>query len=254
MVLQLPFLYHAWSQSGADAGPTRALGGLSEAVRNPETLRLGASLDALVYFTGHIFTTPWPAVGWRVILACAVIGTLWRARRDLALLAASVAPLACAVAGLSLWTGNYDAYWYLPLAPCAAITVGAALSLWRRDHIAIALLVLGLVVQPCAAGVRTQTIYRMPEYGALARGARAIKRQTPVVRGITTTFPLPPFANASFLYESLGGQLRDDAAFDAVIDDSGAVRFVPLVRYVLAERRGSADPSGDRAPSDPPAR
>lgn len=228
-VLQLPFLYHAWTSAGAEAGPTRAVGGLTDAVRHPETLRLGESFRALVTFIGHIFTAPWSLPVWAALFAMIALAAAWRARRDLGLLSTSLLPLVCAAIGLSLWRGNFDEYWYLPLAPCAAIAVAAAVSLVRTEWAAIALLTIVIAVQPWRLA-HAQTIYRMPEYAALARGAKAIIRQTPTIRRIETTFTLPPLSDATFLYEVLGGHVTTDAPFIAVIDEKGGVRFVPVGR------------------------
>jgi len=68
----------------------------------------------------------------------------------------------------------------------------------------------------------------MPEYRALSRGAREIRRQTAEVRRIDTSFPLPGLSSATFLYEVLGGRLSPTAAFDATIDREGHAQFVAV--------------------------
>lgn len=228
VLLQLPYLYHALTHP--DAMPTRALGGVSSALSNPESYRLSASASALVWATGRILFMPLPAGLWWTV-ALVVIGgvALFRARRDYALLSLTVLPLLLAVFGFAVWQGNYDEYWYLPLAPAVAVMVAVAVSLWPRREIALALLVIVLVMQP--GRVRySHTLYPMPQYGALARGSKAIMRQTGEIRHLYTAFSLPPFSDAEFLYQVLGGRITDTALFDATIDENGGVRFAPVQR------------------------
>lgn len=228
VLLQLPYLYHALTHP--DATPARALGGMSETLRNPEHYRLGASAAALASATGGILLVPVPAgVWWSVTLVLAALAAVFRARRDYGLLSLTVIPLALAVLGFAVWQGNYDEYWYLPLAPAVAVMVALVLSLVPRREVGLALLVAVLLMQPGRLHY-AHLIYRMPEYGALAQGSRAIIRQTSEVRRLYTSFAMPPFSDAEFLYQVLGGRITETALFDATIDDAGHVRFVPVQR------------------------
>lgn len=269
LVLQLPFLYHALTQA-SDAAPTRAIGGAAQAISHPETLRIGASATALVWATGRIFVMPWTTGWWwtalLVVCTAGVVARGWfglrpggidpfsRGRRSSddtsspsadapsasategrghgrswAVVCATVVPLLLAIVGFALWRGNYDEYWYLPLAPCVGIMIAATLSLWPRRELALAFLALVVLSQPSRL-TRAHQLYRMPEYKALARGAHVIRRQTPEVRRLYTSFPMPNFSDAAFLYEVLGGRLSPDAEFDATIDETGHVSFVPVPR------------------------
>jgi hypothetical protein len=228
LVLQLPYIYHLLTHP--DAAPTRALGGVSEALKNPETYRLVPSARALEVFTGRILFAPLPiGLSWSIALVLVAAAALVRARRDYALLSVSVIPLLMAVLGFAVWQGNYDEYWYLPLAPAVAVMVALVLSLVPRREVGMVALAAVLLLQPWRIHY-AQLIYRMPQYRALAQGSRAIMRQTSEVRRLYTSFPIPPFGDAEFLYQVLGGRISDSALFDATIDETGHVRFAPVRR------------------------
>jgi hypothetical protein len=227
VVLQIPFLVHAITSAG-DAVPTRALAGASAAVVSGN-IRLGMSADAVLRFVPSILFAPWRLAVWPGVLAVCAIVAMIRARRDIPLLSVSVAPLVVTAAGLALWQGNYDEYWYLPLAPCAALILAYACTWWRPAVTGLVLLAVVVFVQP-ARLADSLTWYRMPEYGATVAGATRIMRQTPVLRRLDTSFRMPPLSDAAFPYEAMGGQLRADAPFDALIDRDGHVQFRPVER------------------------
>lgn len=228
LVLQLPFLYHLLTHAG-DAGPTRALAGASQALTGPAAFRLGASTAAVGRFGGRILFTPFDGPWWAYLIAAAAVAVTLRARRDLSLAAVTVLPLLVTALGFALWQGNYDEYWYLPVTPCLALTLTLAATWWRPERTAPALLAAVLLAQPAKLAY-AYGIYRMPEYGALASGARQIYRQTKTIRHLDTTFRVPPLSEAAFPYEAMGGRQDDNAAFDALIDDTGHVRFTPVAR------------------------
>lgn len=227
-ILQLPFIYHALTQPGSEVGPTRVVGSALEIVRHPSSARLGESFTALVAATGSIVAKPWPSSWWwPLLLLIAVIGVIVRSGRNIIVLSATLLPLAAAVLGFSLWRGIYDEYWYLPLIPCVVLTVALGVTGARGGAAAIALTLVVLAIQP-ARLAHSLTWYRMPEYGAMSRGAVEIRRRTADIRRIETTFAVPPLSDRYFLYRVLGGQVSADAAFDAVITADGQVRFVPV--------------------------
>lgn len=229
VLLQLPYLVHLLTTT-AEAVPTRALAGAGQALSSPGGYRLVDSVQALVLFLARILFVPRTAAwSWRLLLVGCAVVLLIRARRDLALLSATLLPLVFAALGFALWQGNYDEYWYLPLAPAAALVVVLALTWWRPSVTALLAVVAIVAAQP-ARLQHSRTWYRMPEYRALTVGARAILRQTPTIRRVETTFRMPPLSNAAFPFVAMGGQVEDAAAFDAVIDEGGSVRFRPVVR------------------------
>jgi hypothetical protein len=227
-VLQIPFLYSALTAAN-EAAPTRAMGGIAQALNDPERLRVVSSLNAFTHFTGRLFVVPWNEWWWAPVLAVVFLGALVRARRNGMLFAVSIAPAVLTVAGFALWQGNYDEYWYLPLTPSITVAIAATLSLWRADALAVALLAVVVVIQPWRLA-HAQLLYRMPEYAALMRGSKTAARQSPVVKRVTTTFPLPPLSDSGFLYEAAGGRQDPAAPFSAVIDQHGDVRFIPVAR------------------------
>lgn len=227
-VLQIPFFLNLLSQP-AEVLPNRAIAGASSLLAG-EGLRWSDSFAALAQTLASILFAPWAMfkTSAAVLTICALV-TAVRGRRDMALLSASIAPLVLAVAGLALWQGNYDSYWYVPFAPSAAVTIALALT-WWRPSMAGAIVVLALLVAQPARLAASHFEYRMKEYGPLLRGTERIVKQTKVLRRLETTFPMPPFSDETFLFSVLGGQLRDDAEFDAKIDETGDVQFTRVAR------------------------
>jgi hypothetical protein len=176
---------------------------------------------------------PWLGV---FLAACAVVAA-YRMRDDLVVVCATVVPLVLAGFGFSLWQLRYDDYWFLTLAPSAALTVALALTAWRpiAPVVSIVLAALVLVAVP-ARLAETMTIHRLPEYGALVRGSREIRRHTPVVRSIDTQFVLPDSTDRRFLYEILGGRIAPDAPFGATITADGHAIFTAARRPAEAGR------------------
>jgi hypothetical protein len=162
-------------------------------------------------------------------VACAAIAA-WRAREDVTLAAITVAPPAAAVVGFAFWQSAYQHYWLMPVMPCVGLMAGLALTNWRpaARPLAGALLFFVLAAQP-ARFADAQTIYRLPTYGALVRGSQEIRRRSAEIRAIDIEFAVHPSTNTHFIYERvLGGRVAPTAAFSAVIERSGHVRFVPL--------------------------
>lgn len=226
VLLQVPFLVSALTQT-SEVAPTRALGNASDALATG--LRWTPSLLALIEYITQILFAPWISTIWIPVLAIGSLIVLLRGRRDIPLLSATLAPLALAVAGLAMWQSTYDSYWYLPLAPCAAVALVLAATTWQ-PHVAGAVIVVMLLVAQPARLTESMRTYRMPQYGAILHGTDRIVRQTKELRHLTTSFPLPPFADETYLFGIRGGQLSDAADFDAVIDARGDVQFTRVAR------------------------
>jgi hypothetical protein len=224
LLLQLPFLYHALT-THEESAPTRALAGASQG------WQFLAAADATLSFPAGLMAAPWPsatAVLKVMIAVCALVTTI-RARRDLRLLSASVLPLACAAVGFAAWQGGYDEYWFIVFLPPVGLMLAATLDLVRPERAGLAALAVALAIQPWRLS-HSRTMYRMPEYKALAKGSRTIYRQTKTIRAIETSFPMPPFSDEVFVYEAMGGRLDPDAEFDARIDANGGVQFRNVAR------------------------
>jgi hypothetical protein len=160
------------------------------------------------------------------VLAICTVATAARVRRDLMLASVTVVPLLAIVAGFSLWQGPLDSYYCLPLAPCVALTIALALTMWQPSArlVSVALALCVLVVQPSRRAY-SMTLHRLPEYRALVSGSREIRRRVADVQGIAADFPLPPTTDPEFLYRILGGRISPDARYHAVIALQGHVRF-----------------------------
>jgi hypothetical protein len=226
-LLQLPFVVHL-TRATPTSAPTRALADATEALASGG-LRVTASLEALLEHTASIFSAPWQFTQAPLVLTACLAVALWRTRRDLALLSVTIAPLVTAVCGLALWQRHYDQYWYLPLAPCAALSVVTALT-WPWPSITSAALIAVLAAVQPARLAHSHTWYRMPQYGPLVTGSKRVVARSTAVRRLETTFPMPPLSDAAYPYEAMGGRFSEEAPFDAVIDDRGHVHFRPVAR------------------------
>ena len=101
-----------------------------------------------------------------------------------------------------------------------------ALISWRpASAIVAAVMLAGVVYAQPSRLAESMTSHRLPEYGALLRGTREIRRRTPDIRAIETTFPLPPSASRDFMYKILGGRVTPEARFVATIQPAGDVVF-----------------------------
>jgi hypothetical protein len=138
----------------------------------------------------------------------------------------TVVPVLCTIGGFALWRGQLEPYWFLALAPSIALTAGLALTQWRpaARPIAIVLALIVILAQPSrvARGLGTG---RLPEYGALVRGSREIRKRTVDIRRIDTEFPLPPSTDREFLFRVLGGRVRSESPLVATIGSTGRATF-----------------------------
>ncbi|MGC4083471.1 MAG: hypothetical protein QM736_15510 [Vicinamibacterales bacterium] len=203
----------------ADAMPTRALAGAAAGA-----LRLIPSAQATVIFTTAILSRPSRHTLWRSF------SSLHHRSRD------SLAAKRPDPGGHGRSTTRHGGRlrsvagqlrrgtWFLPLAPCAALTLMLAITLWQTRIVATAILACVLAAQPSRVAA-SLAWYRMPEYRPIVSGASRILKQTHVLRRLDTSFPMPPFGDATFPYVVMGGTFAADAPFDAVIDRTGNVQF-----------------------------
>jgi hypothetical protein len=189
---------------------------------------------AFTFIQGAPFTfvqgAPWHQHSWLVwiLVACAVIVTV-KHRRDPALLAVTILPLALTVIGYAFFLGHaHEAYYYLSLMPAAVLTVLLGLTAMPSPKVAqafaVSLAIAALAIAP--ARVRfASTLPRMPEYGALLDGSRRLVERGFPVRTIHTEFQLPHTANAEFLYRILGGRIEPSSPVGALIARDGQVTY-----------------------------
>jgi hypothetical protein len=226
LVLQLPYLFDRVQHWETSASPHLVLDSVRRTVAHPAFLRPVVSFRHATGAVAMILFRPWQ-VAWpgTLVTACGAIA-LCRLRRDPVLAAATVVPLAAAVVGYSLWQHDFQNYWFMVLSPGIAVAVGLAATVVRpAAPIAAALLVAVLVVGQPARSAEALTLHRLPEYGALLKGAREIKRRVAEVREIKLGFPVPPSTSPTFLYELLGGRIDPGAPYAATIHRDGRASF-----------------------------
>jgi hypothetical protein len=222
LLLQIPYAVHAWTTT-AETVPTRALAGIGEAMASG-SLRLRESAAALTSSISSILFAPSRGWGWAAIVAASAIAAAIRYSRDIPMLSVTGAPLATAIVGFSLWLGAYDEYWYLPLAPVAALAVVHTCTWWKPAITGLLATVVLLACLPARVDL-ARRLYPMPQYGPLVKGSGRIIRQHVTLGRLETTLPMPPFSDETFPFIAMGGRFSDSAAFDAIIDAAGNVRY-----------------------------
>jgi hypothetical protein len=237
LLLEVPFAANFLINPRQQTAPTVVVRNVGVTLAHPGRMRVAESFTAIASAMQFILARPWVFPWLGVFLAASAVVAAYRMRDDLVVVCATVVPLVLAGFGFSLWQLRYDDYWFLTLAPSAALTVALALTAWRpiAPVVSIVLAALVLVAVPARLG-ETMTIHRLPEYGALVRGSREIRRHTPVVRSIDTQFALPDSTDRRFLYEVLGGRIAPDAPFGATITADGHAIFTAARRPAEAGR------------------
>jgi hypothetical protein len=147
--------------------------------------------------------------------------------RDATVVVASLVPIVTAVTLFSAWQGRLDqVYWFLVVAPSAAI----ALFAWiPRVHPrawvgSLAALLILLAAQPARAHM-AWTFHRMPGYGAMVDGCRAIVHEGRPVRDVRVAFRTASNPDAVWLCSILGVAITSDPAPIAIIDRMGRVHY-----------------------------
>lgn len=228
LVLQFPYLLNLILNRPDRVWPTMVIEGVAGSVSGSAGFRFRESFEALTSSTQSILLSPWSLPGFGGLLVAALGVTAFRLRRDLPLLAATAAPVVLAVLGLATWQRPFDTYWYLTVAPSVSLVLALAMTVWRRGaaRVAVAMVAALVAAQP-ARLAESMRSHRLPEYGALLRGTQEIRRRMPEVRDIETSFSLPPSADRTFIYKTLGGRITPEAGFVARVDAAGDVTFRP---------------------------
>jgi hypothetical protein len=229
LLLEAPYLLDLARNRGKQTRPEVVVANVSYTIQHPGTLRPRAASAGVLNAAHAILVRPW-TFRWlgAALAACAVVAA-FRARRDLPLACITVVPPLAAIVGFSFWQGTYEFYWFMILMPGIALMVGIALTAWKpiAPAITLALLLIVLLAQP-ARFAYSQTINRLPTYGALVRGSQEIRRRSDRIRRIDIEFAVEPSTNTHFIYERvLGGQVTPSAPFAATIERTGRVRFTP---------------------------
>jgi hypothetical protein len=229
LVLQIPFLIDRLTSSGAGGAPAMVLESAAR-MTDPGALRLGSSLEAMRGALNYAWGFPTLSMLVPAALLVGALAAAYAARHRPWLLFATVLPLAAIVAGFSTWQRPFEAYWYLTVAPSAALTIALAPAAigHQRARALAATLLLGAVLAHIPGRVtQAHALLRLPEYGPLIRGTQEIARRTPEIRDIFTEFTLPPSTDATFPFVCMGGRVTTTAEYNAFIAADGTVTFRP---------------------------
>jgi hypothetical protein len=227
--LQIPYAIHQAATGFRDSGMGGVAGSVSRILSGQDPPQLTSSwagyFGAFTFIQVKPWTAPW--LVW-VLIACGVVVAL-RYRRDPALLAVTLLPQMAALAGYSLYVGDFlDRYYYLSLMPAAVLTVLLACTAFRsavgRQAVGIALFAASIAIAPGRIAF-ARTLHQLPEYGPLLDGSRKLAKVTTPMRAIRTEFALPPSTNPAFLFTILGGRIDPRSPYVAVITADGGVTF-----------------------------
>jgi hypothetical protein len=226
LLLEAPFLADLITHSARSTRPAVVVSSVSYTLTHPAALRPVESFLAVVSACARILlqpeTLPWAAA---LFVACLFAAGI-RARHDLTVAIATVAPPCCAIIGFAFWQLPYDDYWFMTIVPCVALSAALALTLWRPAVSAGALVLLAAAAVATPSRVASANrLFRLPQYQALVAGSRQIRERAPQIRGLETSFPLPPSTDPLFVYEILGGRITVDAPFLATIRGDGSATF-----------------------------
>jgi hypothetical protein len=227
--LQIPYVIHRLSHPVSDAAMGAVTYSIAGIMSGREDLRLAASAGYYVEALTSIQGLPWPlTVSVILLLGCGAIVAI-RYRHDPVLLTVTLLPQAVAILGYALWLGHLDTYYYLSLMPAAVLTVllgATALAPWRIAYaVGIALLAGAIVLAPARLQTAA-TMFRMPEYRALAAGSREIVKRKLPIRSIESALALPATSDPEFLFRVLGGRIDRQAEWRAVISPDGRVTYL----------------------------
>jgi hypothetical protein len=235
-LLQVPLIvYQLSNDTPAMGAVTGSVGLILSGQALPDFAGSWAAFaGAFTFIEGAPFTVvpgvPWHHSSWLVWLLapCAVIVAV-KHRRDAALLAVTILPLALTVVGYSFFVGvAHEAYYYLSLMPAAVLTVLLGLTAVPSPRaapiVAACLAMAALAIAPSRVRF-AGTFPRMPEYRALLDGSRRLVERGFPVRAIRTDFQLPPTADREFLYRILGGRIDPSSPVSALISGDGQITY-----------------------------
>ena len=239
VLLETPFLLDLAMHPRKETSPAVVARNVAYTIAHPDALRPAAAFRAMAAACGFILLRPWTFAWFGPLLATCAALAAFRTRHDVALLGITVAPLLGAVAGFSFWQQAFDHYWFLTVAPSAALTVALALTAWPpfAPVTASLLAIIVFAAQP-SRFADAMTFHRLPVYGPLVRGSKDVRRRASEVRSLDVQLALPPSTDPRFVYEILGGRVTPDAPVAATIESTGHVSFAVTV--------GEERPGGDQ--------
>jgi hypothetical protein len=224
-LLQVPYVLHQLSIGFRDSGMSAVTGSVQQVLAGHESLQLINSWAGYAHAFTEIETAPW-RVHWSVwiLVACALV-VASRFRRDVPLLSVILLPQLMAIWGYAWYVGDFlDYYYYFPLMPAAVLTLTLSVTAVRPPRLARAVSVLllagALAMVPARVELST-TLARLPQYGPLVDGSRALVQLQQPVRAIRTAFTLPATSDPEFIYLILGGRIDRASAWIGVITEDG---------------------------------
>jgi hypothetical protein len=224
LLLQVPYLLYRYQHRGE---PVMAAisGGLGQIVRGEAPLNLAGSARGYPEYQGSFHEVgDWQLIAVLLVTSSALI--VWRYRRDPLFVWLLLAPQLGAIAGLSIFLGALDSYYYLSLLAIAVATVAAGL-LPRSGRPAT---IAGITTLAAALALVPSRIdhshgFEMPEYGVLVRASRTLIARNEPLRAIQANFPLPPNVIPGFPYFCMGGPFDRTSPLVAIINADGSVSY-----------------------------
>jgi len=218
-VLQIPSVFAAES-----IRPTKIISSTLDA---PPPVRVAEAFHAFNDGVGSIAFAPFAIPQPALILLASVAALLIARGLFSAVGIVTIAPIALTVAMWSILRQGSDAYFFLTVVPATLLTIAWTLRVvpqTARSMLALALLGLAVLVQKPRIESATQ-VFRMPEYGVLVRGSRAVAARGEPVRAIEVPF-LHPLSDPEYVFTLLGGRIQHDAPEVARLSENGDVTYV----------------------------
>jgi hypothetical protein len=219
IVLQVPSML-----TSASVQPTRVVG----ALQHLRQLRIFEAFRSVSVSMESMVAAPLAAPQMALVLICGA-GALLRATGAFSPISAiTVWPIALTVLLWAVWPEAYDSYLYMTVVPSVVLMLAWTARLLPapagRAAAAACLLALALLVQKPRID-HAATLFRLPEYGALVRGAGTIVQRQEPMRRIDAPFAREA-TDPEFLFRVLGGRIDRQAPMAARISAAGEVSYV----------------------------
>jgi len=219
IVLQVPSML-----TSASVQPTRVV----SALQHPQQLRLFEAFRSVSVSMESMAAAPFAAPHASLVLICGAAALLRALGVFAPISAMTVWPLVLTVLLWAIWPEAYDSYLYMAVVPSVVLMLAWTARLLTapagRAAAAACLLALALLIQKPRID-RAATLFRLPEYGALVRGAGTIARRQEPMRHIEAPF-VREATDPEFLYRVLGGRIDRQAPVAARISARGEVSYV----------------------------
>jgi hypothetical protein len=218
IVLQVPSML-----TSASVQPTRVVG----ALQHPRQLRVFEAFRSVSVSMESMAAAPFAAPHTALVLICSAAALLRAIGVFAPISAITVWPLALTVLLWAIWPEAYDSYLYMTVVPSVVLMLAWTARLLPapggRAAAAACLLALALLVQKPRID-RAATLFRLPEYGALVRGAGTIVQRQEPMRRIEAPF-VREATDPEFLFRVLGGRIDRQAPVAARISPLGEVSY-----------------------------